>query len=113
MITKDINFKSVLDKFISVSDLGRGQASKVIQSVDDHKNQFIVIKNNKPAAIIMSIEEYKELMEAKENLELLLIAAKRTSGLKNDEMIEFDEVLNELGVSKEELEKNKDSVEID
>ncbi len=113
MITKSINLKDALDKFISVSDLGRGQASRVIQSVDDNKDQFVVIKNNKPKAIIMSIEEYSELVEVKENLELLLIASKRSSNLKDEEMIKFDEILEELNINKEELEKSIDSVEID
>jgi len=54
---------------ISVSELGRGQASKVIQAVEEQGNPYIVIKNNKPQAVIISINEYTELLRAKEMLE--------------------------------------------
>jgi prevent-host-death family protein len=53
---------------ISVSELGRGQASKVIQSVEDTGNPYIVVKNNKPQAVIISIDEYSNLMRTKDNL---------------------------------------------
>lgn len=66
-----MDLRRVFDCMISVSELGRGQASKVIQSVEDTGNPYIVVKNNKPQAVIISIEEYTNLMKSKENLESL------------------------------------------
>ncbi len=53
---------------ISVSELGRGQASKVIQAIEEDGNPYIVVKNNKPQAVIISINDYVELMRAKDML---------------------------------------------
>lgn len=71
MSNRRIDLRGALSRMISVSDLGRGKASKVIQEVESHKGQYIVVKNNKPMAIILSVEEYNELLEKKEELGLL------------------------------------------
>lgn len=68
-----MDLRKVFDSMISVSELGRGQASKVIQAVEDLGNPYIVVKNNKPQAVIVSINEYTELMHAKEMLEAMRI----------------------------------------
>ncbi|MGI6450596.1 MAG: type II toxin-antitoxin system Phd/YefM family antitoxin [Desulfitobacteriia bacterium] len=66
-----MDLRKVFDCMISVSELGRGQASKVIQAVEDEGNPYIVIKNNKPQAVIVSIDEYTELMKARDILKSL------------------------------------------
>ncbi len=66
-----MDLRRVFDCMISVSELGRGQASKVIQAVEDEGNPYIVVKNNKPQAVIVSINEYTELMRAKDMLDAL------------------------------------------
>jgi prevent-host-death family protein len=63
-----MDLRRVFDCMISVSELGRGQASKVIQAVEDEGSPYIVVKNNKPQAVIISINEYIELMKAKDVL---------------------------------------------
>jgi len=113
MAVKYESFNEMMNKFISVSELGRGQASKVIQAVSDEQGQYIVVKNNKPKAIILSVNEYSELLEAKENMELLLTATERMSGYDHNQLISFSDVLEELGISEEELDKLEDDVEIE
>ncbi|RNC28671.1 MAG: hypothetical protein AWM53_01331 [Candidatus Dichloromethanomonas elyunquensis] len=66
-----MDLRKVFDCMISVSELGRGQASKVIQAVEDFGNPFIVVKNNKPLAVIVSINEYTELMRSKDMLDAM------------------------------------------
>lgn len=61
-----MDLRRVFDCMISVSELGRGQASKVIQAVEDEGNPYIIVKNNKPQAVIISINEYSELMRLKD-----------------------------------------------
>jgi len=69
-----MDLRRVFDCMISVSELGRGQASKVIQSVEDEGNPYIVVKNNKPQAVIISINEYTELMRIKDTFTSLQAA---------------------------------------
>ena len=66
-----MDLRKIFDYMISVSELGRGQASKVIQAVEDHGNPYIVVKNNKPQAVIISINDYTELMKAKDYVDSL------------------------------------------
>lgn len=63
-----MDLRKVFDCMISVSELGRGQASKVIQAIEEDGNPYIVVKNNKPQAVIISINDYVELMRAKDML---------------------------------------------
>jgi prevent-host-death family protein len=111
MLAKNLDLRPAINHMISVSDLGRGQASRVIQAVEKNKEQYIVVKNNKPQAILISIEEYLNLMESKEELELLLIASERTK--TPQEYIDFNTVLNEFNISHEDLDEIESDVEIE
>lgn len=113
MLSKRQDFRGALDHIISVSDLGRGKASKVIQSVESNKEQFIVVKNNKPQAVIMSVDEYNELLELREELELLTLATSRLKDSDESEYTDFDDMLKELNIAEEELDELEDSVVIE
>lgn len=58
-----------MNRCISVSELSRGMASKVIKDVNENKEQYIVLKNNKPQAIILPVEEYIDLLNIQEGTE--------------------------------------------
>lgn len=111
MLAKNLDLRPAINHMISVSDLGRGQASRVIQDVEKTKEQYIVVKNNKPQAVLISIEEYMNLMESKEELELLLIANERMK-IQN-ESIDFNQVLDEFGLSEKELDLIESDVDIE
>lgn len=91
MLAKNHDLRPAINHMISVSDLGRGQASRVIQAVEKSKEQYIVVKNNKPQAVLISIEEYMDLMESKEELELLLMANERASPLYSPKKLRIKE----------------------
>lgn len=113
MIAKNLDLRSALDHIISVSDLGRGKASKVIQDVEKNKDQYIVVKNNRPQAVILSVEEYNNLMETREELELLLLATKRLSTNSTEQYTSMETVMEELGISDSEIEELAESVDIE
>lgn len=113
MLAKKLDLRDALDHMISVSELGRGKASKVIQEVESTKDQYIVVKNNKPQAIIISIEEYTELMEAKEELDLLVEAQSRINTMNLTEAVTLEKLLEDEEFSLEEIDLLKDSVVIE
>lgn len=113
MLAKKLDLRDALDHMISVSELGRGKASKVIQEVESTKDQYIVVKNNKPQAIIISIEEYTELMEAKEELDLLVEAQSRINTMNLTESVTLEKLLEDEEFSLEEIDLLKDSVVIE
>jgi len=63
-----MDLRHVFKCMISVSELGRGQASKVIQAIEETGNPYIIVKNNKPQAVILSIDDYSDLLRARELL---------------------------------------------
>jgi prevent-host-death family protein len=113
MLARRQDYRGALDHIISVSDLGRGKASKVIQNVNVKKEQFIVVKNNKPQAVIISVDEYNELLEVREELELLLEATKRVKNKNENDYVDFKDILKEFSITEEELDEIEDSVEIE
>lgn len=111
MLAKNLDLRPAISHMISVSDLGRGQASRVIQAVEKSKEQFIVVKNNKPQAVLISIEEYMNLMESKEELELLLVANERMKTQKDS--IDFDKLLVEFDLTHHDLDQIESDVDIE
>lgn len=63
-----MDLRHVFDCMISVSELGRGQASKVIQAIEETGNPHIIVKNNKPQAVIISIQDYMDLLRSRDLL---------------------------------------------
>lgn len=107
------DLRGVINRIISVSDLSRGMASKIIQKVGKDKQQYIVVKNNKPKAVILSIDEYTELMEAKEDLQLLQLAESRMKNYNPEGAVSHDDVLNRYNIKEERLDELMETVEIE
>jgi len=117
------DLRAVIDSIISITDLSRGKVSKVVQNVAEVGREYIIVKNNEPQAVLLSVNDYTRLMndhervrqleEELENLELLLIAEERLKNARPEDFIEENEVLKELGISSSEVRKLIDSVEIE
>ncbi|NEG69739.1 type II toxin-antitoxin system Phd/YefM family antitoxin [Bifidobacterium choloepi] len=82
-----------LDNLVSVSDLSHGGASKTLNRVADN-NPVVVMRNNRPAAVMITPEDYKRFTEAQEDFALYLEALERD---KNDDgtLLTTDEVFGE------------------
>lgn len=56
--------KSIIDlteRLVPVSDFSQGKAGKIFADVYENNMEYIVLKNNQPTAVIISIQEYKNL----------------------------------------------------
>ncbi|WEV66359.1 type II toxin-antitoxin system Phd/YefM family antitoxin [Bifidobacterium sp. ESL0764] len=69
-----------LENLVSASEFNHGKASQTFKRVQDD-NPVVVLKNNKPTAVIVSPNDYRRLTEAEENFVLYQEAMER---LKND-----------------------------
>ena len=97
VITADI-----LQSLVPISQFNKGQAAKIFDRLHSER-ELIVLKNNQPSAIILSPEEYTRLTEIEEDYYLLLEANKRIEENGDNKTISIDSVMNNLGISKEEL----------
>lgn len=92
----------ILQSLVSISQFNKGQAAKIFDRLHSER-ELIVLKNNQPSAIILSPEEYTRLTEIEEDYFLLLEANKRIEENGDNKTISIDSVMNNLGISKEEL----------
>jgi len=98
----------ILDSLVPITQFNRGQASRIFDRLHT-ESQLIVLKNNQPAAIILSPSEFQRLSEIEEDYTLLLEATRR---LKEDSSSTSsrEEVMSELNISESELAAAGDMV---
>lgn len=107
------------EKLVPISDFSQGKAGKIFADVVENNNEYIVLKNNQPTAVLISPKEYKEtqekvaklekLLEMIENIRLLEIAESRN----NANTTSFESFVEEEGFSMEELRELAESVEFE
>lgn len=107
------------EKLVSISDFSQGKAGKIFSDVAENNSEYVVLKNNQPTAVVVSVKEYKDIqiklakleriMEMVENIKLLRIAESRM----NDHSTPLEEFIKEEGFSIEEIEKLTESVEFE
>ena len=91
----------ILDSLVPITQFNRGQASKIFDRLHG-ESRLIVLKNNQPAAIILSPAEFQRLSEIEEDYTLLLEATRR---LKEDSSSTSsrEDVMSKLGISEADL----------
>ena len=112
------NAVELLQSLVPISQFNKGQASKIFDRLHSEK-ELIVLKNNQPTAVLISVKEYQDtqkklarlekFMEAIENMRLLKLAQSRSL----DDTTSFESFITEEGFSIEELEQLAESVEIE
>ena len=98
-----ITASTVMRSIVPITRFNRGEASKIFDEVES-SGMKIVVKNNKPACILLSSERYDEIMELLSDQILLKEAETRMSNTDDDDLLTQDEMMAELGISKEDLE---------
>jgi prevent-host-death family protein len=92
-----------IDRLVPITLFNKGQSSKIFERVKTER-ELVVLKNNTPVAVILSLDEYKRLKEADEDLYFLQLANERMQGDWESRAIPFDEVLAKHGLTIADLE---------
>jgi PHD/YefM family antitoxin component YafN of YafNO toxin-antitoxin module len=90
-----------------MSWFSQGKASLVFKMLKK-SGHVVVLKNNKPEAVMISPEEFTRLAEAEEDLYLLAEAQSRMKQGWDDETISHEELLEDLGLTSDDIEKARD-----
>ena len=98
----------ILDSLVPITQFNRGQASRIFDRLHT-ENRLIVLKNNQPAAIILSPSEFQRLSEIEEDYTLLLEATRRLKE-NSSSTTSREEVMSELGISEADLAATGDVV---
>ena len=99
---------NVLRSLVPITQFNRGQASRIFDRLHT-ESRLIVLKNNQPAAVILSPEEYSRLSEIEEDYMLLMEATERLAN-NISPATPIEEVMKDLGISHEELAEAEDVV---
>ena len=97
---------NILNSLVPITQCNRGQASRIFDRLHT-ESQLVVLKNNQPAAVILSPEEYARLSEIEEDYLLLIEATKRIAE-NNAPTTPMVEVIKELGITEDELNDTED-----
>lgn len=89
------NYGSALRNMISFSEFNRGQAGKIFEDVKK-VGAKIVVKNNNPECVLISVDDYINMVEEINDMRAILMAA--------DRMSDFDGNVKDT-FSQEEIEK--------
>ena len=98
----------ILNSLILITQFNRGQASRIFDRLRS-ESRLIVLKNNQPAAVILSPAEYTRLSEDAENYLLLVEAFKRLDN-NTAPTTAMANVMRELGITESELAAAEDVV---
>jgi len=98
------------EKLVSISEFSQGKAGKIFADVAKNNNEYIVLKNNQPTAVVLSVDDYRGMQEkavAYEKLMELLqnYRASHTcvSDIHRGQSV-FENLLAESRLTEEELE---------
>jgi prevent-host-death family protein len=115
------NILNLTERLIPMSIFSKGQGSKIFDDVAKNNNEYIVLKNNEPTAVLISINEYRNLvnnaekfnllLEKIDNEELLSLAEKRLGSIKD--AISFEELIINEDYTMDGLKELSETVEVE
>lgn len=98
----------ILDSLVPITQFNRGQASRIFDRLHS-ESRLIVLKNNQPAAIILSPSEFQRLSEIEEDYTLLLEATRRLKEVSSSTYFR-KELMSERDISEADLAATGDVV---
>lgn len=118
--------KDILDlteKLVPISDFSKGKTSQIFDDVKERNAEYIVLKNNQPTALLISLQSYRDLVEKASKMEelleeieeerLLKIAEERMAHANLEDSIPFEDVVKESGFTMEEIYEHMEEADIE
>lgn len=98
-----ISTVGMMKKIVPITRFNKGEASKIFDEVQTSGTR-IVVKNNHPACVLISPEQYESLIEMLSDYLLLTEADKRMAENNDAENVSHEEMMRQLGVTQKELD---------
>lgn len=94
---------SAIKDTIPISQFNRGRAGQIFSDVKSHGPK-VVIKNNTAETVLISPDEYVQIMDDLNDYLLLTMAVERMSHYDSSSLISEEEMEQRLGISDDELD---------
>ena len=105
---EQMSVMGMMKTMIPITRFNKGEASKIFDEVEASGTK-IVMKNNKPACVLISPAQYESLMEMLSDYLLYTDAEHRMAKNNDSENMSREAVMSELGITQEEL----DSIDVE
>ncbi|MGH8271986.1 MAG: type II toxin-antitoxin system Phd/YefM family antitoxin [Gammaproteobacteria bacterium] len=87
------------EQVVNSTDLSRKTKGLLDELSHGGKDKMVVMRDNKPAAVLLSIKEYEAQLDELEDLRMEAIAAARLSGFDRAQAVSHDEIIAEFGAA--------------
>ena len=94
---------SAINKTVPISQFNRGQAGQIFSDVKNHGAK-VVMKNNAAEVVLISPDEYVEIMDTLNDYLLLTMAVERMPNYDQSALISEEEMDKRLGITQEDLD---------
>lgn len=86
------------DQVVNSTDLSRKTKDLLDALVNGQKRKMVVMRDNKPTAVLLSIREYEDQLDELKDLRIEAIAAERLSSFDSATAVSHAEIMAEFGV---------------
>ena len=97
------NIAGAITNTVSISQFNRGLAGKIFEDVKT-SGAKVVMKNNAAECVLLSPQEYLDLMDEVNDARLLTIASQRLENYDPADAVTLEEMQTQFGVSDEDLD---------
>lgn len=99
----EMSVMGVMKAIVPITRFNKGEASRIFDEVEASGTK-VVMKNNRPACILMSPEKYEALMEMLSDYVMQEEAEVRMAHFDSSETMSQREVMESLGITDADLE---------
>ena len=99
----EMSVMGVMKSIVPITRFNKGEANRIFDEVEASGTK-IVMKNNRPACILMSPEKYEALMEMLSDYIMQEEAEERMAHYNPQEAVNHEELMASLGVTQDELD---------
>ncbi|MBQ7012006.1 MAG: type II toxin-antitoxin system Phd/YefM family antitoxin [Clostridia bacterium] len=92
----------MMNSIVPITRFNKGEANKIFEEVEN-SGMKIVMKNNRPACVLLSPMQYDNLLEMLSDSIMYAEAEKRMAANDDSETISHKALLEELGITEADL----------
>ena len=85
------------DQAISSTDLQKNARALLDHMADGSQNRYVVMRDNRPTAVMLSTARYESLMDELEDLRMEAVARERLSSMSRAKLISHAEMVKRMG----------------
>jgi PHD/YefM family antitoxin component YafN of YafNO toxin-antitoxin module len=93
----------MMKKIVPITRFNKGEANKIFDEVQ-MGGPKIVMKNNRPACVLLSPEQYESMIEMLSDSLLLAEAEQRMAANDDTQNLSHEEMMQSLGITQDELD---------